>query len=109
MLLVVTLLGLLSMVSAAVNRLIVHPDNLANYDYSLKVENNTVTAVLANGTVIHDNADPCTSRTNYNIGEEYLEKDCPAPVKYMNTDGLCDVRKSVGSTHKCISFCQVRR
>ncbi|KAK7966623.1 uncharacterized protein PG986_000900 [Apiospora aurea] len=109
MILVVALLGLLSMVSAAANHLLVHPDSLVDHEYSLKVENDTASAALANGTVIHDNRDPCTNRTDYEIGKEYLEADCPAPIKYMNTDGLCDVTQAAGrSTHPCVSFCQVR-
>ncbi|KAK8034499.1 hypothetical protein PG993_009494 [Apiospora rasikravindrae] len=108
MILVLVLLGLLSMVSAAVDRLLVQPDSLADYEYSVKVENNTVSAVLANGTVIHDNRDPCTNRYDYEIGKEYLEADCPARIKFMNSNGFCDVNQGFGTTHPCIAFCQVR-
>lgn len=80
MLLIVALLGLLSMFSAAADRLIVSPDRLADYDYYLKVENHTVTAVLANGTVIHDGRDPCTSRTNYVVGR-VPRSGLPSPCK----------------------------
>ncbi|KAK8038052.1 hypothetical protein PG994_014819 [Apiospora phragmitis] len=110
MFLIIALLGLLlSMVSAADDRLIVYPDCLADYEYFLKVENHTISAVLANGTVIHDNADPCTSRTNYKMYHEYLEADCKAPVDYMESiPGFCDVTKGVDTIQPCVSFCQVR-
>ncbi|KAK8111310.1 uncharacterized protein PG998_007767 [Apiospora kogelbergensis] len=104
----VALLGLLSMVSATVDRITVDPSSLADYDYSLRIENHTVSAVLANGTVIHDGSDPCTSSTTFTVGKDYLEADCPAPIKFMNADGLCDVTKAQDTTHPCQAFCQVR-
>ncbi|KAK8030901.1 hypothetical protein PG990_000635 [Apiospora arundinis] len=107
LLLLIALLGLPSMVSATVDHLIVHPDSLANYEYTLKFENHTVSAVLANGTVIHDGQDPCTSRTSYKIGQEYHEADCPAPNKFVNSDGFCDVSRALVNGHPCEAFCQV--
>ena len=108
-LLLVALLGLLSMVPATVDRVIVPPGSLADYDYSLIIENHTVLAVLANGTVIHDGKDPCSSMTSYTIGKEYLEADCPSPIKFLDANGLCDVTKAQGTKHPCQAFCQVRK